>query len=1113
MAGYLNVARDFESRATMEPFTEDDAPSAFSDTLAAAFALTRREELSDSAGRAFRAKNDERAKVIAKLGGDEQTARAYSTIPEGIIPQWRDAEREGRLESDPNWIGMGGRDGFMPKAYLHVRDFERRFPDEVKDDTALLEEFKAEAAKLRAAEQHTLERGGGFAAFLGSAGAALTDPLVLATLPLGAPEAGAGRTLLQVFARTAAIEGSIAAATEIPIQAQVFAFKRELEAPWTWKDSAMNVIAAGVGGAAIGGVIGTGLEGAARALGHYRKVKEAGKATPEMDDAAQALEDTVALDRENPLDREFLGPRADDVHERAFEVARSQEARGEPVAVADQTAPFEPQGELTDVLRRAKSDSELVDIDPRAVQVDAKTFQFKAGADAAGVTETLKDVVNFDRRLAGVALIWERSDGAQFIADGHQRLALARRALEAGQDPTEVRLNGFVLREADGVTAADARRVAAIKNMAEGTGSALDAAKILREVGALGDAVLPPLPPRSALVRQARGLAQLSDENFLRVVNGVVDERFGALVGGATDNPELQGAMLEVLRRAQPANEVQARSIVEQVKTAGLETRTTSDLFGEQTFAESLYLERAQVLDAALKEARKDRTVFGRLVSEADRIQETGSNRLDQAANLQRIQEAADATTQVTALANAKGPLSEALSDAARRVRAGEPAGRAATDFLAAARREILTGDQRGARARGTRPAGEAPRGAAQLTPKKGAPVRVAELAPADRPEALRAFKAKQAGQTVETFYADAPKRQAALKLAGDEIAEELGLDTVQVVDPGVKARKGSEDKIARKGYADASELTDVNRIGFLVDSPDTAAKVVDRLGQRFELLDEGVNATGLGYIDHKALVRFPDGRVAEVQLWDPAMARAKFGEGHALYEQGRVISADDAARDPALAARIEQIEEASKDLYAQAIAEASPEWRRVAMMAAPEDVRARVQELVRSGSLGSGSGGDVGNVSRKALRESSRPDSSTSTGATRAQESEPGGTNKPSTPPPGTERTTAGRPSQLKNRSAIDAPPRSIVRQVVDERTGTPAATRTGTVTDEDYAAVMTQAADMIEQHGERLRVGNEVNGELVERSAAAAIEDLDRLEDTLERVRLCSAPERAIS
>ncbi len=645
MTGFGDVTDAYRSRARAEPFDfERDAPSPFTDTVAAAWSRTIREELSSSAERAWRGKVDERAERIGELGGNPGLARQYSMLPRNYAAEMRRAEREGRLEESLPWRAFPQwRD-----AYQHVREYEREYPDDVLDDDALLEAFKAEAAEKREAEQHVLDRGGAAAAFLGTGAAVMTDPLILMTLPFGGG-VGAGRSVGQAFMRTAAVEGSIAAATEIPIQAEVHRFKRELEAPWTFADSAINVLAATVGGAGLGGLVGGGTQGARNMLERYRAAKADGavRETDELADAEFALESTVALDERNPLEVESLTvdgrtvtTQPTDLHREAFDVARTQEETGQPVDVAEIVQGAEPEDGISNVLRRSEDPTELVDIDPTTVDVDARTFQFKAGADAAGVTDTLADVTRFDRTLAGVALIWERADGQRFIADGHQRLALARRALAAGQDPDEVRLNGFVLREADGVTASDARQMAAVKNMAEGTGSAIDAAKILREVGPAGEAMLPPLPPRSALVRQARGLAQLDDEQFMSVVNEVIEARFGAMIGAATDDSAMQQALVQLVARTRPANETQARSIIDQAMQAGTETRVTEDLFGEQQVTESLYLERAQVLDAALREARKDKTVFGRLVAEADRITEAGENRLDQAANMRRIQEA-----------------------------------------------------------------------------------------------------------------------------------------------------------------------------------------------------------------------------------------------------------------------------------------------------------------------------------------------------------------------------------------------------------------------------------------------------------------------------------------
>ena len=86
-------------------------------------------------------------------------------------------------------------------------------------------------------------------------------------------------------------------------------------------------------------------------------------------------------------------------------------------------------------------------------------------------------------------------------------------------------------------------------------------------------------------------------------------------------------------------------------------------------------------------------------------------------------------------------------------------------------------------------------------------------------------------------------------------------------------------------------------------------------------------------------------------------------------------------------------------------------------------------------------------------------------------------------------------------------------MREVAEERTGTPAATRTGTVPDTEYDAVMAEVNDLIEKQGEQLQVTRQIDGQLVERSAANAIEELDQLEDTFERIRLCSSPTRRVA
>lgn len=136
-----------------------------------------------------------------------------------------------------------------------------------------------------------------------------------------------------------------------------------------------------------------------------------------------------------------------------------------------------------------------------------------------------------------------------------------------------------------GMSAEAAMVVAALKNIAEGTGTAVDAARVLRLIDAnphlaqiAGD--LPPLPPQSALVRDARALAQLGEDAWRLVLADVVPENYAAHVGRMLDDAAQQVAALQVLARAKPRNAVEARLIVEDIRAAGFETTTQESLFG-----------------------------------------------------------------------------------------------------------------------------------------------------------------------------------------------------------------------------------------------------------------------------------------------------------------------------------------------------------------------------------------------------------------------------------------------------------------------------------------------------------------------------------------------------
>lgn len=171
--------------------------------------------------------------------------------------------------------------------------------------------------------------------------------------------------------------------------------------------------------------------------------------------------------------------------------------------------------------------------------------------------------------------------------------------------------------------------------------------------------------------------------------------------------------------------------------------------------------------------------------------------------------------------------------------------------------------------------------------------------------------------KTIDELYSLAPKAQAELSSIGRELEVALG---TKFIDPGLKDRAGAESKIIRKDYDDASEMTDVVRGAFVMNTPDDAARIISELGSRFSVLDEGWVTTLAGYTDRKLLIRSTDGVVAEVQLLHPDMMAAKKERGHALYEEWRALPAGDSRRP--------DLEQQMRELYSAAAARLSEDWK-----------------------------------------------------------------------------------------------------------------------------------------------------------------------------------------
>lgn len=320
--------------------------------------------------------------------------------------------------------------------------------------------------------------------------------------------------------------------------------------------------------------------------------------------------------------------------------------------------------------------------DPDELTVDAGLMQFKAGGDAMGVTDRLQGVETWNPMLAGRVVVWAADDGRMLIADGHQRMGLARR-IRAADPAQRPMLDAIVLREADGFDAESVRVWAALKNIAEGTGTAIDAAKIMRGMGV--DEAMKFVPPRSALVRDGAGLARLGDDAFGAVVNELVNPGHAAIVGRLATDPGEQKALIDLLIRLKPESMAQADSIVRQGKAAGFNTETQTDMFGSLDVTASLMMERARVLERGLGELKKLKQVFSTTARNADTLDAAG-NRINREASAQEALDNAQAIDIVNRLAFRSGPIGDALDAAARRLAEGGRIGDVVRDFVGAVR-------------------------------------------------------------------------------------------------------------------------------------------------------------------------------------------------------------------------------------------------------------------------------------------------------------------------------------------------------------------------------------------------------------------------------------------
>lgn len=296
------------------------------------------------------------------------------------------------------------------------------------------------------------------------------------------------------------------------------------------------------------------------------------------------------------------------------------------------------------------------------IAVHPEDFQYKEITDLeSGTGEALKSVKQWDEDKAGVISLWyDPARKENVVINGHHRLALAKRV---GQKDVLVK---YIRADSP----AEARIIGALINIADDKGTAMDAARIMREVK-----MDPKLFDMNRLDIEGRvasdglGLANLTDTMWRRVETGEIPPDAGAVIGKNLDAGK-QGDFWNFLRKENEtardmilSNRRRLKSLVDRANAA-TEKEVVSDqgnLFGMGELRSS-FKEEADLVDYVSERLSTDKKLFSMVSNSrnAQQLMESG-NVLDMSQNERKKALEAAIKRGFNKLSNLAGPLNRMI--------------------------------------------------------------------------------------------------------------------------------------------------------------------------------------------------------------------------------------------------------------------------------------------------------------------------------------------------------------------------------------------------------------------------------------------------------------------
>lgn len=301
-----------------------------------------------------------------------------------------------------------------------------------------------------------------------------------------------------------------------------------------------------------------------------------------------------------------------------------------------------------------------------SLHVDPERFQYKvSGIGKDGVGQELKGTKTWNPELGGTLLVWrDPQDGKDYVVNGHHRRELAGRV---GQKSMNVR---YIQAE----DARIARAKGALANIAEGRGTAIDAAKYMRDTGSSpADLQAAGVSLTGRIAADATTLTKLNPSAFQRLAEGRLNESIAVAVAKHLDDPKLQEALFKKLdQREEDGKEWTTRQIetaARKMANAGKVVEKGEDLFGMFEDEKSTFEQEVEIEEFVSRMLAQQVNDFAAVANQkrAGRVADAG-NVLAVDENQRRREQAEQVAEVFHKQAGLKGPIAEAVKASASKL-------------------------------------------------------------------------------------------------------------------------------------------------------------------------------------------------------------------------------------------------------------------------------------------------------------------------------------------------------------------------------------------------------------------------------------------------------------